>query len=128
MMRTEHLTLSTQFPPCPLASRVKATVLKFVLPLQVNFCMAPTVATIVWPFSRLMKTRGDLTAVSTQTTYGKNPRNFAIDPSGTFLLAANQDSSNIVTFRINQATGYLKFVEQKADVPRPVCLKMIVLN
>ena len=71
---------------------------------------------------------GRLTAVSHQTTYGKNPRNFAIDPSGTFLLAANQDSNNIVTFRINQTTGYLDFVEQKTDVPRPVCLKMITLS
>ncbi len=71
---------------------------------------------------------GQLTAISHQKTYGKNPRNFAIDPSGTFLLAANQDSNNIVTFRINHTTGQLDYVEQKTDVPTPVCLKMIVLK
>jgi 6-phosphogluconolactonase len=71
---------------------------------------------------------GRLTAVSHQTTYGKTPRNFAIDPSGTFLLAANQDSNNIVTFRINHTTGQLDFIEQNLDIPKPVCLKMIVLR
>src|SRR5260370_21104488 len=33
-------------------------------------------------------------------TMGKTPRNYAIDPTGKFLLAANQESNNIVIFRI----------------------------
>lgn len=74
------------------------------------------------------KAIGQLSPESFQTTYGKNPRNFAIDPSGTFLLAANQDSDNIVTLRINHSTGQLDLVEQISDVPKPVCLKMIALN
>ena len=32
---------------------------------------------------------------------GKFPRNFAIDPTGQFLIAANQNSSNLVLFRID---------------------------
>ena len=71
---------------------------------------------------------GRLSTDSFQTTHGKTPRNFAIDPSGTFLLAANQDSNNIVTFRINHSTGHLDFIEQITELPRPVCLKMIVSN
>jgi len=66
-----------------------------------------------------------LPAVSHQTTHGKNPRNFTIDPSGTFLLVANQDSNNIITFRINQDTGHLEFAQQKTEVPKPVCLRII---
>lgn len=69
-----------------------------------------------------------LTAVTYQATYGKTPRNFAIDPSGAFLLTANQDTNNIVTFRINQTTGHLNYVGQKSDIPKPVCLKMVILN
>ena len=51
------------------------------------------------------------------------PRNFAIDPSGTFLLVANQKSDNIVVFRLDQKTGRLSATGQTAEVPSPVCLK-----
>lgn len=71
---------------------------------------------------------GLLTDVANQGAHGKTPRNFAIDPSGTFLLAANQDSNNIVIFRINHITGQLNFIGQKADIPKPACLKIVVLN
>jgi 6-phosphogluconolactonase (cycloisomerase 2 family) len=32
-----------------------------------------------------------------------------IDPSGTFLYAANQNTDNIAVFRIQQDSGKLKF-------------------
>jgi 6-phosphogluconolactonase len=51
------------------------------------------------------------------------PRNFAIDPTGAFLLVANQKSDNIVVFRLDQRTGGLSFTGQKVEVPSPVCLK-----
>ena len=35
---------------------------------------------------------GKLSYVGHEPTLGKTPRNFAIDPTGTFLLVANQDS------------------------------------
>ena len=56
---------------------------------------------------------------------GKNPRNFAIDPSGTYLLAENQDSDSIVVFRIDQETGGLKQVGQPIHIPMPVCIRMM---
>lgn len=71
---------------------------------------------------------GRLTALSHQKTHGKTPRNFAIESSGTFLLAANQDSDSIVTFRINHNTGHLAYIEKISDIPNPVCLKMIPLD
>ena len=36
-------------------------------------------------------TKGTLTAVEHASTRGKTPRNFGIDPTGAYLLAANQD-------------------------------------
>ncbi len=39
---------------------------------------------------------GTLTKIQTVLTQGKTPRNFVIDPTGKYLLAANQDSNEIV--------------------------------
>jgi 6-phosphogluconolactonase len=69
---------------------------------------------------------GRLRYVGHQPTLGRTPRNFAIDPAGTFLLVGNQDSDTIVTFRVDQATGTLEHVST-TDVPTPVCLKIITL-
>src|SRR5258708_2764867 len=68
---------------------------------------------------------GMLTYVENQSTKGQTPRNFAIDPTGTFLLAANQDSDNIITFKINQQAGRLEETGHITDCPTPACLKMI---
>ena len=70
------------------------------------------------------KETGELTFVQRQLTYGKNPRDFAIDPTGKFLLVANQDSDNILVFRIDQATGVLSLSRNRLDnIGNPVCLK-----
>jgi len=60
-----------------------------------------------------------------QSTMGKTPRNFVIDPTGHWLLVANQDSSNIILFKINQKTGLLTLFGKPIDVPNPVCIKML---
>ena len=72
-----------------------------------------------------MDKKGILTKVTTQPTLGLTPRDFEIDPSGRFLLVANQDSNTIVTFEINQETGILKEIGETAEVPTPVCLKFL---
>jgi 6-phosphogluconolactonase len=64
---------------------------------------------------------GLLTPAGHTSTQGKTPRNFAIDPSGALLLAANQDSDSVVSFRIDQASGVLIPLVTTA-VPSPVCL------
>jgi 6-phosphogluconolactonase len=47
-----------------------------------------------------------------------------IDPTGKYLLAANQKTSNIIIFKRNRDTGALQELKQ-FEVPNPVCLKMI---
>jgi 6-phosphogluconolactonase len=42
-----------------------------------------------------------------------------IDPSGTFLYAANQNTDNIAVFRINSADGRLHF-STLINTPTPV--------
>ena len=49
-----------------------------------------------------------------------------IDPTGAFLLAANQDTDNVVVFRIDAATGKLEPSGQSIRVPMPVCVKFLV--
>lgn len=48
-----------------------------------------------------------VTLVGHVSTEGKTPRDFVIDPTGRWLLAANQDSNTVVTFAIDAATGML---------------------
>ena len=68
---------------------------------------------------------GTLTFIGHQSSLGEIPRNFTIDPSGNYLLAANQESDNIVIFKRNAATGLLTDTGTRIEVGKPVCLKWI---
>jgi 6-phosphogluconolactonase len=69
--------------------------------------------------------KGTLKEAGRVSTKGKTPRNFAIDPTGSFLLAANQESGNVVVFRIDTATGQLTPTGQEEEVPAPVCITFV---
>ncbi|HMO56974.1 MAG TPA: lactonase family protein [Roseiflexaceae bacterium] len=66
---------------------------------------------------------GLLTPIGHTSTGGSTPRNFAVDPQGEFLLAANQNSSTIVTLRIDPAQGLPQPTGIVAQVPTPVCVQ-----
>ncbi len=68
---------------------------------------------------------GKLRLKGYQSTMGKTPRNFMIDPTGSYLLVANQNSDNIVIFKRNKQTGLLKPTGKELSIPKPVCLQMI---
>jgi 6-phosphogluconolactonase len=53
------------------------------------------------------------------------PRNFGIDPTGSILIAANQNSDNLVVFRIDTKTGKLSATGQSLQLSRPVCVKFV---
>jgi 6-phosphogluconolactonase (cycloisomerase 2 family) len=67
---------------------------------------------------------GKLQLVAHQYTYGKHPRNFAIDPSGNFLVVANQFSNNIVVFKRDIKTGRLTKLSNEIRVNNPSSLQM----
>jgi 6-phosphogluconolactonase len=69
--------------------------------------------------------KGTLKLKDEYPTMGKTPRNFAVDPTGKFLLAANQESNNIVIFRIDSITGALTPTGEIAEVPAPVCITFV---
>lgn len=68
---------------------------------------------------------GELTLLGHQSTLGKTPRNFSMDPSGNFLLCENQGSDEIVVFRINNETGLLTDTGKRIAVGKPVCIKWL---
>ena len=69
---------------------------------------------------------GSLTPIGHEPSGGRTPRNFGIDPTGKFLLAANQDSGTVTVFRISPETGKLAGTGHSADIPVPVCVKIVV--
>jgi 6-phosphogluconolactonase len=71
---------------------------------------------------------GKLKYAGRQSTLGKTPRNFAIDPTGNFLLVGNQNSDEIIIFKRNQKTGMLTSTGKKIPISAPVCLKFVEVN
>jgi 6-phosphogluconolactonase len=68
---------------------------------------------------------GNLSLVGHESTRGEGPRNFNIDPTGSWLLAANEKSDTVVTFRRDQESGKLTAVGQPTAVPTPVAILFI---
>ena len=68
---------------------------------------------------------GKLSFLGVEPIQGKVPRNFAIDPTGRFLLAAGQGSASVTVFRIDPVTGKLAFTGHTASVPAPVCVRFL---
>jgi 6-phosphogluconolactonase len=66
--------------------------------------------------------KGTLTLIERVPTQGRTPRGFGIDPTGSYLIAANQESNTVVAFRINAETGRLTPTGQKLDVQEPACV------
>ncbi|WP_242092016.1 lactonase family protein [Aestuariivivens sediminicola] len=64
---------------------------------------------------------GTLEKIQNISVHGDWPRNFTIDPSGNFLLVANQRSHNITVFKIDKYNGRLTFLHE-VEVPSPACL------
>jgi 6-phosphogluconolactonase len=69
-----------------------------------------------------------LKAVGHQGMGVKTPRNFAIEPTGKFMLVANQSGGNVIVFRIDQTTGALTPTEASVPVANPVCVRFMELE
>ena len=67
-----------------------------------------------------------LTPVDWAPTQGKTPRNFELDPTGSHMIVANQDSNNMVVYSVDSKTGLLKPNGQvTTDAPMPVSILFI---
>ncbi|MDA1016666.1 MAG: lactonase family protein, partial [Planctomycetota bacterium] len=71
---------------------------------------------------------GMLKAVGHQGMGVKTPRNFAIEPTGRYMLVANQSGGNVIVFRIDQSTGKLSPTKSSVKVARPVCVRFMAIK
>ena len=69
--------------------------------------------------------KGTLTSIGYEPTKGEGPRNFSIDPTGNFLLVANQLTNNVEIFKRDGNTGLLTNTGNSISIPNPVCLKFL---
>ncbi len=68
---------------------------------------------------------GKLTHIEHKNVYGEIPRSFAIDPTGKYVLIANELSNNITCFIRDGITGKLIYTGFNLNLPTPQCIKFI---
>jgi len=66
---------------------------------------------------------GALALEQTVSTEGDWPRNFTLDPTGRWLLVANQRSDSVVVFGRDPENGRLTATRQRIALPSPVCVR-----
>lgn len=69
---------------------------------------------------------GHLTELQRRSVEGDHPREFSLDPSGRFLLIANQKSNQIVVVERDAQSGLLGKTVQKLAMDAPSDLKFLV--
>ncbi|MBN1388293.1 MAG: beta-propeller fold lactonase family protein [Bacteroidales bacterium] len=64
---------------------------------------------------------GTLELIGHRSTCGEWPRHFSFAPGENYLLVANQNSDNIVSFKRDTFTGLIEPVDT-ISAPSPVCI------
>jgi len=65
---------------------------------------------------------GTLKLVEITPCGGQHPRNFELSPDGRWLVCANMNSNNLVSFKVDPATGRLAPTGSVVTVPQGVCV------
>jgi 6-phosphogluconolactonase len=68
---------------------------------------------------------GKLTFVQAVPTHGQTPRNFALDPSGQWLIVGNQDSKSVYTFKVDRDSGRLKQAGAPLTIDSPAMVDFV---
>lgn len=63
-----------------------------------------------------------VTFVEHVPTEGNTPRDFAIDPTENFVVAANLDTDNLTLYQRDTETGKLKLIKKDIYAPEAVCV------
>jgi 6-phosphogluconolactonase len=71
---------------------------------------------------------GMLKLIQVEPSGGKIPRNIVLDPGEQHLLAANQDSDNVVVFNRDRQSGRLAPNGDVLNLPSPVCIVFVHLD
>ncbi|MCC7337158.1 MAG: lactonase family protein [Pirellulaceae bacterium] len=65
---------------------------------------------------------GQLQVIEREPVRGAEPRNINLDPSGSWLLAAGQDSHTLASFQVNPQSGELVYNRSVIQTPAPICI------
>lgn len=68
---------------------------------------------------------GHLTKVGHQSSLGKSPREFAIDPTGKWLIVGNQNSDSVFVFSRDLQSGLLDGNPKRIEIGAPVDFKLL---
>lgn len=72
--------------------------------------------------------KGTVALIQQVPSRGMSPRHFALDPTGSYLLVANQYTDGVVILAVDSQTGRLKRTRRMLKVNAPVCVKFVTLN
>lgn len=72
-----------------------------------------------------VQTDGRLNYKASYPSGGIGPRDFAIDPTGNYLLVANQKSNEITVFKRDIVSGKLSPLSKSIEVCSPVCITFV---
>ena len=68
---------------------------------------------------------GALEMVDQQTKSIATPRDFNFDPSGKFMIVANQSTDNLVVYDVDAASGKFTFKQESIGVKAPICVAFL---
>lgn len=68
---------------------------------------------------------GKLSLIQIIGTEGHWPRDFSLDPTESFLVAANEESGSLTLYKRDQESGKLTLLKAGIQVPFPVCVKFL---
>lgn len=124
-----HFSQIQELSSLPLYFKGKSTAADIHVSLDGKFLYTSNRGTsnTVGVFSINQET-GWITLVGHQYTGGETPRNFNFDPTGNYLIVANQNSNSIVVFRRNKESGVLAETGNKFIIGKPVCIKWITVD
>ena len=67
---------------------------------------------------------GKLKYITSRSVAGNHPRDFEIDPTGRFIIVANQISGNVIVFKRNILTGLFSKTGIHAKIPGASCVQV----
>jgi len=68
---------------------------------------------------------GRLYLIDRYESGGDFPRNFFITPDDQYVLLANQNTSNIIQYKVDNASGKLTRVNEYKNIPGALCIKQL---
>lgn len=88
-----------------------------------NFVYTATRGSDVISVHRVNESDGTLDEVEIASSVGGNPRGMTFDPSGKYMMVANQAANEVRTFMVDSETGRLADTGLTGEAHRPACVK-----